>query len=163
MDCINNNSSIILVSSDSRRISIKYKAAKRSKFIKHFVKDFPGQEIHFQNIVYSTLLKIKEYLEFYQDKKPKKIEMPLPKKDFKECVDEFDYNYINIDTEKIFEIMLAANFMDIKYLLDLTSAKIASILKGKSPSEIRRVLNMDKDIDELDEIGNNKNIENLVD
>ena len=53
--------------------------------------------------------------------------------------------------------------MDIKYLLDLTSAKIASILKGKSPSEIRRVLNMDKDIDELDEIGNNKNLENLVD
>ena len=48
--------------------------------------------------------------------------------------------------------MVAANFLDIDSLLDLTSAKIASIIKGKNPEEIRRILNMENDIDEFDEI-----------
>ena len=40
----------------------------------------------------------------------------------------------------------AAQFMDIRDLLDLTCAKVASVcMKGKTPEEIRKVFNLPKD------------------
>merc|ERR1719373_1205971 len=35
--------------------------------------------------------------------------------------------------------------MDVKPLLDLTCAKVASMIKGKSPEEIRRKFNIQND------------------
>jgi len=39
----------------------------------------------------------------------------------------------------------AANYMDIKPLLLLMCAKVASMLKGKTPTEIRREFNIKED------------------
>ena len=83
-----------------------------------------------------------EYLEHYKDTEPKEIERPLPSQNFKECVDEFDFNFTEIDLDMIFEIILASNYLDIKPLLELASAKVASILKGKTTEEIRRTFSI---------------------
>ena len=136
---------IILISSDLKRIPIKLKAIKRSKFLKNAINDFPGEEIPIKTLYSTTLYYIKEYLEYYENKKPKKIIYPLPKKDFKECVEEWDYNFINVDIETIYNIMVAANFFDIKSLVDLTAAKIASMIRGKSPKEIRDILKINNE------------------
>ena len=143
------NSSIKLSSSDSKRLSLDIKAINNSEFLKNFHQDFPNAEVNLKQINYSTLAKVTEFLEYHKNKKPKKIQRPLPKKDFRECVDEWDYKFINLDIEEIFELMLAANFLNIQSLLDLTSAKIVSIIRGKTPEEIRRILGMKKDIDEF--------------
>ena len=45
----------------------------------------------------------------------------------------------------ICEIILGANYMNIKPLLELTSAKIASITKGKKTEEIRKLFNITND------------------
>ena len=157
------NSTITLISRDSLKIPIDEKSAKRTTFITEYNKDFPNSEIKLENIDGDTLKKEKEYLEHYKEENPKLIKKPLPKKDFEECVDKWDYNYINIDTEKIFNVMLAANFLNIESLVDLTCAKISSLIRGKKPEEIRRVLGMGKDFDELDENDENNNLEeNLV-
>ena len=153
---------IIIISSELIRIPIKLSAAKKSKFIYNYINDYPNSELYLKDIKYSTIIKLKEYLEHYDDNTPKKIEMPLPNKDFKECIDEWDYNFINFDIEIILELMVAANFLDINSLLDLTSAKIASLIKGKNPDEIRRILNMENDNDECDEneeqVNNDENL-----
>ena len=39
----------------------------------------------------------------------------------------------------------AANYMDIKPLLDLACAKVASMIKGKTPEEIRKRFNIKND------------------
>lgn len=60
-----------------------------------------------------------------------KIDKPLKSSDLAECgVPEWDVTYVNVEQETLFELILAANYMDIKDLLDLTCAKVASMIKG---------------------------------
>ena len=160
---MNNNKEeqLIIISSELIRVPIKLTDVKISKVIYNYINDYPNSELYLKDIKYSIIIKIKEYLEHYADNTPKKIGMPLPNKDFKDCIDEWDYDFINCDTETILELMVAANFLDINSLLDLTSAKIASLIKGKNSEEIRRILNMENDFDESDENGEQINEKNL--
>ena len=52
---------------------------------------------------------------------------------------------MDVDQEELFELILAANYMDIKPLLDLTCAKVATMIKGKTPEQIRKQLNIQND------------------
>ena len=80
---------------------------------------------------------MKEYLVHYQDSEPRQIEKPLPK-DFKDCVDEWDYKFIGDDNTQILAIIFAANFMDIKPLLELAAAKVATLIRGTTTESIRK-------------------------
>ena len=57
----------------------------------------------------------------------------------------WDANFVSIEEQMLFELILAANYMDIQPLLDLACAKVASILKGKTPEEIRQTFNIVND------------------
>ena len=61
----------------------------------------------------------------------KEIEKPLKSANMNEVVSQWDADYVDIDQELLFELILAANYMDIKPLLDLTCAKVASLIKGR--------------------------------
>ena len=137
---LENDTKVILISSDGEKIKTSAKAAMRSTLIKDSIQDCRDDIIEFtaNNVKGNILKKIVEYLEHYKDTEPKEIERPLPSQNFKECVDEFDFNFTEIDLDMIFEIILASNYLDIKPLLELASAKVASILKGKTTEEIRR-------------------------
>merc|ERR1719384_2673965 len=56
-----------------------------------------------------------------------------------------DAEYVNIEQEVLFELILAANYLDIKSLLDLTCAKVTSMNKGKNTEEIRKQFNIVND------------------
>ena len=75
------------------------------------------------------------------------IEQPLPSNDLAQHVDQRYAEYITKDVDQalLFDIVLAANYLDIKPLLKLGSAKIASLIKGKSIEEIRQFFQMDND------------------
>ena len=75
----------------------------------------------------------------------KEIEKPLKSINYKECVEEWDYNYMNIDLELNYDLFNAANYMDIIPLLELSSSRIASILKGKTTQKIRETMNIRND------------------
>jgi S-phase kinase-associated protein 1 len=137
---------ITLVSSDGEKYQISEKAAKRSQLIKGVMDDFPDDpEVPLHNVKSSILERIIKYLEYYKDTEPKEIEKPLPSNNFNECVDAWDYNFIDLELDVIFEIILAANYMDIKPLMELASSKVASIIKGKTPDDIRKTFNIQND------------------
>ena len=137
---------ITLVSSDGEKMQISAKAAQRSQLVKGIIEDYPDDaEVPLNNVKRGILKKIKEYLEHYQDSDPKEIERPLASQNYQDCVEAWDFEFINIELDTIFEIILAANYMDIKPLLELASSKIASIIKGKTPEEIRKIFNIQND------------------
>jgi len=58
------------------------------------------------------------YLEYYKDKEPR--------------VDAWDYQFIELNIGILDDLIKAANYMDIKPLMDLASAKESILIKGKS-------------------------------
>lgn len=60
-------------------------------------------------------------------------------------ISEWDQKFISVDQEMLFEIILAANYLDIKPLLDVGCKTVANMIKGKSPEEIRRLFNIHND------------------
>ena len=127
---------------DNYEIELTKKAAMRSELLKGLINDYPDETIfNIDQVNKEALDKIKEYLQHYQDTEPKEIQRPLPSSDFKECVDEWDNKFIcNEDNIEVLEnLILAANYMDIKPLLNLLSAKIALKIKGINTSTIRKV------------------------
>jgi len=137
---------ITLVSSDGEKFQISEKAARKSALIKGVIDDYPDDpEVPLHNVKSGILQKIISYLEYYKDNEPRELERPLPSANFAECVDAWDYQFIELDLEIIFELILAANYMDIRPLMDLSCAKVSSIIKGKSPEEIRKVFNIQND------------------
>jgi S-phase kinase-associated protein 1 len=74
------------------------------------------------------------------------IDKPLKSATMSENVDEWDAKFIDDQTQNvIFGLILAANYMNIKSLLDLSCAKVSSLIKGKTPEEIRRTFNIKND------------------
>ena len=146
---------LTLTSSDNQKIQIDSKSAERSHLLKGLIADYNQKDdIPLPDIKYDILKKVVEYLAHYKDKEPQQIPKPLPSQDLKEVTDEWDVNFINgMELDSVFDLINAANYMDISSLLDLACAKIASLMKGKSAAEIRAMFNIECDLteDELKE------------
>merc|ERR1712006_55274 len=67
-------------------------------------------------------------------------------KDVKEYETEaWDKQFAAVDDDTLFSLILAANYLDIKPLLDLTCKTVADYIKGKTPEEIRIRFNIKND------------------
>ncbi|VAH53405.1 unnamed protein product [Triticum turgidum subsp. durum] len=66
---------------------------------------------------------------------------PAPTEDMK----SWDAEFIKVDQATLFDLILAANYLDIKGLLDLTCQTVADMIKGKTPEEIRKTFNIKND------------------
>mmetsp|Transcript_41717 Transcript_41717/g.97692 ORF Transcript_41717/g.97692 Transcript_41717/m.97692 type:complete len:84 (-) Transcript_41717:334-585(-) len=62
-----------------------------------------------------------------------------------DLVEKWYAQFIDVEQVLLFELVLAANYMDIKPLLDLSCAAVASMIKGKSAEEIRKIFNISND------------------
>lgn len=63
----------------------------------------------------------------------------------------FDDAYVQVSKDVLFELVLAANYLNIKGLLDLTCGAVANLIKGKTPEEIRAEFNIESDMTEEEE------------
>lgn len=62
-----------------------------------------------------------------------------------EVVAEWYANFIALEQEVLFSLILAANIMNVQPLLDLSCATVASMIKGRTPEEIRAIFNITND------------------
>ena len=143
---ISKNCTITLISSDSQTFVISKKAAMRVELIKDSIDDNQNNvDFPVPTIKGEVLKKVVEYLEHYENQEPPKIECPLPNRDFKDIVGEWNYNYIDDSFDRIISLIQAANYQNINSLLQLGSAKVASSIIGKTTEEIKELFGITTD------------------
>merc|ERR1712177_181389 len=82
------------------------------------------------------------YLEHHKGAEPEPLPCPVRSIHMSQIVsDKWDTTWIDaFDKKTIFEVILAANYMDIKSLLHLGCAKIATLIKQLDQKEINRII-----------------------
>ena len=71
-----------------------------------------------------------------------------------EAVQEWYASFIldaGVTQDVLFDLILAANFLDIKPLLELSCATVASLIDRKTPEEIRTLFNIEGEFTPVDE------------
>lgn len=117
------------------------------------------QAIPLPNVSANVLKKVLEWCEHHKkDPEPLAEDQDDSRRKTTE-ISDWDAKFIQVDQEMLFEIILAANYLDIKPLLsvpllawglsvytDMTSARsdvgcktVANMIKGKQPEEIRKL------------------------
>ncbi|CAK7896381.1 suppressor of kinetochore protein 1 [[Candida] anglica] len=140
---------VIIVSSDDEKFPVDLKVAEKSILIKNMVNDLnpDGLEEDFElptpNVRSTVLAKVLEWCEHHKDS----IFSDDDDEDAKKSapVDEWDKNFLSVDQELLYEIMLAANYLNIRPLLDSGCKIVAEMIRGKSPEELRRTFNIVND------------------
>jgi len=90
------------------------------------------------------LEKVIEYSRHYKSTTPLEIKRPLTSSVMAEVVPLWDAQFIDLEQGIIFELILAADYLKYKSLLELGCAKIGSMLRGKTEDEIRREFNIEE-------------------
>ncbi|ORZ00835.1 E3 ubiquitin ligase complex SCF subunit sconC [Syncephalastrum racemosum] len=136
-------SSVHLLSSDNETFTVEKDVAERSVLIKNMLEDVGESDapIPLPNVTAKILRKVIEWCEQHKNDPVVQDEQERRNTD----IDEWDQKYMEVDQETLFDIILAANYLDIKPLLDVGCKTVANMIKGKSAEEIRRTFNITND------------------
>ena len=96
-------------------------------------------EMPLPNVKSDVLEKVISFCEHHLKEPMAEIEKPLKSPCMADIVQRWYSDFVgestkHQDQEMLFELLLAANYMDVKPLLDLTCATVASMIKGKTVS-----------------------------
>ncbi|XP_057780545.1 SKP1-like protein 21 isoform X3 [Salvia miltiorrhiza] len=69
----------------------------------------------------------------------------------------FDEKFVRMDTKRLCELTSAADSLQLKPLVDLTSRALARVIEGKTPEEIREIFHLPDDLTEEEKLEPIKN------
>lgn len=108
-----------------------------------------------------------DYGKLYAKQKMTIPEKPLLSYDMKDNVQECYSEFINkFTTLEVLQLIMTANYLEVKPLLSLAGSKIASLIKGKTSKEIEEVSEwitktpIDKLAVELDQLASSNDVQN---
>ncbi|KAM3279271.1 hypothetical protein ACQJBY_046535 [Aegilops geniculata] len=147
---------ITLKSSDGEEFQVEEAVAMELQTIRHMIEDDCADNgIPLPNVDSKILSKVIEYCKKHVQASPKPADSgaaadassststaaAAPAEDLK----SFDAEFIKVNQATLFDLILAANYLNIKGLLDLTCQTVADMIKGKTPEEIRKTFNIKND------------------
>ncbi|CDS04725.1 Putative E3 ubiquitin ligase complex SCFFT subunit sconC [Lichtheimia ramosa] len=137
-------STVKLISSDNEDFTVDKEVAEKSVLIKNMLEDVGDSDapIPLPNVTAKILRKVIEWCDHHRND-------PVVAQDEQDRrntdIEEWDQKYMEVDQETLFDVILAANYLDIKPLLDVGCKTVANMIKGKSAEEIRRTFNITND------------------
>ena len=137
---------IKLRSSDSEIFEVDVEIAKMSETIKTLLEescldDDDEEPIPLPDVNAAILRKVIEWSIHHKDDPPPAADEENREKRT-EDIEPYDQEFLKVDQGTLFELILAANYLDIKGLLDVTCKTVANMIKGKTPEEIRKTFNI---------------------
>ncbi|KAG5446061.1 suppressor of kinetochore protein mutant [Clonorchis sinensis] len=93
------------------------------------------------NVNAGILRKVIQWCTYHRDDPPPQ-EDDENKERRTDDIPSWDQEFLRVDQGTLFELMLAANYLDIKGLLDVCCKTVANMIKGKTPEEIRKTFNI---------------------
>jgi S-phase kinase-associated protein 1 len=156
---------IQVVSSDGQNFNIPVRdIISASKTVSSLVEDSGIEEaVPLPNVSSKVLAKVLTYIRFHMSTEPDEFTkrnkfMCVPagrscpedwftdKAIIKEDVAAFDTQFVKeVDQCMLFDLILAANYLNIRTLLELTCQTVANMIKGKSTEEMREMFNIKND------------------
>jgi len=129
---------IKLKSKQEEIFEVEREVACRSVTVKNMVEDTGSDTpVPLPMVDSKILIKVIEYCKYHHNS-----ETNLTSDEEKQ---NWDKEFVKVDDETLFNLILAANYLDIKALLDLTCKTVADEIKGKTPEEIRVRFNIKND------------------
>merc|ERR1719487_2755319 len=85
-------------------------------------------------------------MEYHAAKPPAEISRLINRGNLADSnVCKWDCDFLDVEQDVLFELILAADYLDIKPLLDLTCAQVAAMIKSKTPEELRKQFKITSD------------------
>ncbi|OMO65551.1 SKP1 component [Corchorus olitorius] len=137
---------ITLKSSDGETFEVEEAVAVESQTIKHMIEDdCADSEIPLPNVTSSILSKVLEYCKKHVEAAAAADKETEKEKKAEDDMKTWDAAFVQVDQNTLFDLILAANYLNIKGLLDLTCQTVADMIKGKSVEDIRKTFNIKND------------------
>jgi len=96
------------------------------------------------NLTEKCMEKLLEWCTYHKD------DVDVPDTDgfnFKDEISDWDLDFLKMDDATLFDLILAANYLDIKGLLDITTTYVARIITDlRTPDDIRKRFNIKNDL-----------------
>lgn len=143
-----NCSSLTLTSSDQKKFTIERKHAFISKLVKISMdQDEEADDVPIPGVSGNVLAYIVEYMKHHKGTEPDLPERPLKSKHMKDlCKDHWDATFIDTlgkERLRLYEVILAANYMDMNKLMHLCCIKVATSIKNQPLEKIKALLHPD--------------------
>ena len=146
---------VTLVSNDKEgdavSLTVSRKAIELSVTVKNLLQEMPDDDdavgpIPLPNVSGPVLQKVIEYVTHYHENPDPEAEKKTDAEKRSAEIPEWDKNFCaGLNMEGLFNLILAANYLDIKPLLDLTCKTVANMIKGKTPEEIKHLFGVDRE------------------
>ncbi|KAG9298247.1 hypothetical protein G9A89_002735 [Geosiphon pyriformis] len=136
---------IKLTSSEGTEFLVDRDVGEKSILLKNMLEDVGESDmpIPLANVTGPILTKVIEYCTHHRDDPV--VNQDDESKKLSDHIGDWDSEFCKVDQGTLFELILAANYLDIKPLLDLTCKTVANMIKGKSPEELRKTFNIQND------------------
>lgn len=138
---------IKIVTCDGVEMDVEKELLMKSKTLANMLEDLPdfksSEAIPIGNVPESVFKLVLQYLEYHRNDPEPDPNLPVERR--LDDIVEWDRKFCPQEHNILFPLILAANFLEIKPLLDLTCKNVALQIKGKTPEEIRQHFNIKND------------------
>ncbi|KAJ8637286.1 hypothetical protein MRB53_011553 [Persea americana] len=134
---------VVLMSMEGERFEVEDYVARESKIISNMMEDdCANNVIPVPDVKASILSKMIEWCKKHAQMKE---DDNNSNKEKEKELSSWDKEFVDLDTDTLYYLLVAANYLDIKGLLDLLCQRAADMIKGKSPEQIREIFNIKND------------------
>lgn len=138
---------------DNTRIHIDSQTAKGSLLLQNLIEEYDEDVLVIPDIKGEILNLIFEFLIYTKNNPCSVIPKPLHHFNFREFLSEWECRYMerfDNDIYKLFDLINAANYLDVRGLFEIACAKAAYLVKDFDQDEFKEVFQIEPDMNQDD-------------